>query len=92
MAKAEKSRVEVTKIEEGVTLHLSMAEARALAAIGTRVGGDPGNTPRGQIDAINRALQDALTVGGRQYDWGWFDKERAALGGGSGLCFGPLES
>lgn len=87
MAKAEKSRVEVVTVEDGVTLHLSMAEAKTLAAVGTKIGGDPDDTPRRHMDAINKALQEAL-ASTRLYDWGWFDDFREA--GTGGITFGKV--
>lgn len=42
---------------ESYTLELSPEEAAVLQAVCDRIGGDPGNTRRGLMDSISRALK-----------------------------------
>lgn len=68
MAEADKTEIEtevektvtVVEREPGVVLVLTQAEARALYAVTTRVGGSPSDSPRRHIDSIRHALEDPL--------------------------------
>lgn len=68
MAEADKTEIEtevvktvtVVESEPGVVLVLTVAEARALYAVTTRVGGSPFDSPRRHIDSIRYALDGPL--------------------------------
>lgn len=78
--------VEVVKEEEHIMLKLTMAEARALFALTNRVGGSPGNSPRGLIDNVNEAIHKAHE--GAKYDrweWGWAEPEFECFQNGIGI-------
>lgn len=78
--------VEVVKEEEHITLKLTMAEARALFALTNRVGGSPGNSPRGLIDGVRVAIHRAYE--GAKYDqweWGWAEPEFECFQSGVGI-------
>lgn len=87
MAKAEKTEVEVVTKEEGVTLHLSMAEVRTLYAMTLRVGGDPDPevNPRGHASNIKGAIEKAL--GKSEWSWDWANPEYRCSSGGYGIRF-----
>jgi hypothetical protein len=63
MAKAEKTTITktVTKVTEqpGITLTLSMPEARTIIAIAAKIGGHPDSSPRGWLNNIATVLQEA---------------------------------
>jgi hypothetical protein len=65
MAEARKTEIERIVKEDGVELHLSLAEARSLYAITMRVGGtpDPERCLRGHIDNIRQAIAKAVNGG-----------------------------
>jgi hypothetical protein len=42
-----------------VTLTLSPEEAATLLVVAEHIGGNPGNSPRGHMDAVGRAIRDA---------------------------------
>jgi hypothetical protein len=62
MASAKKSFKTVETIT-GVTLSLTLEEARTLAAVYGRVGGDPDRSPRKHADSVLDALADVGIVG-----------------------------
>lgn len=68
MAKATK-QVVTTETLTGVTLDLSVQEARTLAAILYHVGGHPETTRRGDAQAIMDALSEAGVEGNHPHDW-----------------------
>lgn len=67
MAKARVTQVEKITYEDGVTLELTLAEARALYALTNRVGGDARYTPRGLTDKIGAVLKEACKPQGDTY-------------------------
>lgn len=85
MASAEKTEIERIVKEEGIVLHLTMAEARALGALTWRVVGSPDRSPRGLIDGIRKALAKAVTGSNDQYEIQWAQPELACFEGGIGI-------
>ncbi len=72
MAKATK-QVEVKETLTGVTLELSVEEARTLMAILHYVGGHPRTTRRGYTDAVVEALASAGF--GTEHPSNWVDRK-----------------
>jgi hypothetical protein len=90
MASARKVKVERIVEEEGIELHLTMAEARSLYAISMKVGGtpDPERCLRGHIDNIRQAIAKAVNGGeGSVYSVAeeWAQPEYSCVQGGTGI-------
>lgn len=68
MAKATK-QVVMTETLTGVTLELSVQEARTLAVILRHVGGHPETTRRGDAQSISAALEGAGVASKHPHDW-----------------------
>lgn len=89
MASARKVKVERIVEEEGIELHLTMAEARSLYAISMRVGGtpDPERCLRGHIDNIRGAIAKAVKGEDDIYSLAdeWAQPEYGCVSGGTGV-------
>jgi hypothetical protein len=90
MAEARKTEVERIVKEEGIELHLTMAEARSLYAVSMRVGGtpDPERCLRGHIDNIRGAIAKAVNDGEDSiYSIAeeWAQPEYGCVSGGTGV-------
>lgn len=89
MASARKVKVERIVEEEGVELHLTMAEARSLYAVSMRVGGtpDPEVCLRGHIDNIRGAIVKAVGKDDSIYNTAeeWAQPEYGCVSGGTGV-------
>ncbi|MFF9525393.1 hypothetical protein ACF1DV_25940 [Streptomyces achromogenes] len=77
MAVAEKTTVERVVTEDGFTLKLTVDEAETLVAVLARVGGSPHESPRGNAEAVMKALSGA---GVRNY---WVEDHPSDLASGS---------
>lgn len=85
MAEVKKVNVERTVIEEGLAVHLTMQEARAVWSVLWRVGGNPTESPRGIIDGVRNAIGTAVTGGVNEFDNEWARPELTCAEGGYGL-------